>query len=204
MEIGNQSSRNCYNETCDWDLRGIIKNIEKVFNAAPEIGLENIILRTWEKAGSSFFWISFFEHNRKTAKFTQTSNTPLEHQEVLDCGCIKSQIYSKAIQNLESLADLLVPPSRKDHVKIKSALKEYFGAYSVAKTYGVKNPYYGIKGFHKGNTSFLFVDEKSDLGERLAKAGAEEDLLMGELRKMSDAAGVGLYQKLIRSEENHE
>ena len=203
MKKGNINKRNCYNETCDWDLIGIIKNIEKVFNAAPEIGLENIILRTWEKAGANFYWISFFDHNRKIAKFSQISNTPLEHQEVLDCGCIKSEIYSKAIQNLESQADSLAPPSRKDHVNIKSALKEYFGAYSIAKTYGVKNPYYGITGFHKGNTRFLFVDENSDLGKTLANAEAEEDLLMDELIKMSDAAGVGLYQKLMRSEGNH-
>ena len=203
MKIGNQNRRDCYNETCDWDLRGIIKNIEKVFDKAPEIGLENIILRTWEKAGASFYWISFFDHNRKKAKFSQSSKTPLEHQEVLDCGCIKSQIYSKAIQNLESQAGVLVAPSRKDHVKIKSALKENFGAYSVAKTYGVKNPYFGIKGFHKGNTHFLFIDENSDLGKRLAKASAEEALLMDQLRQMSDSAGVGLYQKLMRLEVNH-
>ena len=98
MKKGNITKRECYTESCDWDIRGIIDYIEKVYEDAPEIGVETIIARTWEKAGGNFYWISNFEHNRKTAKF---NHYLIEHDEVFDCSCSKSQEYSDRITKLE-------------------------------------------------------------------------------------------------------
>ena len=192
MKQGNLNNRECYNETCDWDLDGIIDYIEKVFEAAPEIGLDSIIYRTWEKAGADFYWHSYFDHRRKTAKFHQISSTPLEHIEVLECGCSKSTKYSNAIYKFEGQEDSEESSCSKNHTKIRSSLKKYFGEYAIAITYGVKNPYYGIK---RDTFDFMPLDENSKLGKKLNKASEEERKLMNSLRKMSDAAGVGVYQR---------
>ena len=186
MKKGNLTNRDCYTEYCDWDISGIIEYIEMVYEDSPEIGLENIIARTWEKAGVDIIWVSLFEHNKKTAKFP-TYN--LEHRDVMDCECRKSKDYYERIKKLETIDELF--NSRKNPKKIELSLIKYFGQYSVAKTLGVPNPYYQIK---RRNINFLFLDKSSKLYKKFMKAKGEEKKLINKLKKQSYEAGVSVYE----------
>ena len=190
MNKGNITKRECYNEYCDWDITGIVDHIEKVFENAPEIGLETIIYRTWEKAGATFNWHSFFESNKKIAKFIVHR---FEHETVMYCEseCSISQEYFERITKLQNDEESKIN-TRKNYLKIKESLVKHFGEYSVPVTFGVQNPYFKIKGFHKGNTMFFYLDKKSELGKRYMKAKKEEEKLMKDLEKLSIASGVGI------------
>ena len=189
MKKGNITKRECYdedyNEYCGWDIKGIIDYIEKVYEDAPEIGLETIINRTWEKAGGHFVWVSFFDRNKRVAKFL---NYRWEHGTVIDCEyeCSISQEYSDRMarlhykeENEEIISSIEAflnekKYARKNYPKIKKSLIKHFGEYSVPATFGVPNPYFGINSFSEGEKEYK--------------------KLMKDLKKLSIDAGVGRYE----------
>ena len=193
MKKGIINKRECYVENdniyCSFDIKGIIDYIEKVFEDAPEIGLKTIISRTWEIAGGNFMWLSYFESNKKIAKFTDPG---FEHFELMNCGCSISQEYSERIDKLQFKEEFYKETS-KHYLKVKDSLIKHFGEYSVPKTFGVPNPYFGIKGFHSGNTMFFYLDKRTKLGRTFMKAKKEEEKLMKDLKKLSIDSGVGRY-----------
>ena len=189
MKKGNITKRKCYdeeyNEYCGWDIKGIIDYIEKVYEEAPEIGLETIINRTWEKAGGHFIWLSLFDRNKKVAKFIIHR---FEHRTVIDCEseCSISQEYSNRIARLQYKEDNREiissveaflkgkKHSRKNYPKIKKSLIKHFGEYSVPATFGITNPYFGLNNFSEAEKEFK--------------------KLMINLNKLSRDAGVGIYE----------
>lgn len=194
MRKGIITKRECYIENdniyCSFDIKGIIDYIEKVYEDAPEIGLETIISRTWEKAGGFFWWHSYFEGWKKTAKFIDPGD---EHFDLMNCECSISQDYSDRITKLEKKEESKID-SRKNLEKIKASLIKNFGEYAVPKTFGVANPYFRIKGFHSGNIMFFYLDKRTKLGKRYMKAKKEEEKLIKDLKKLSTDAGVGRYE----------
>ena len=192
MKKGIITKRECYIENyniyCSFDIKGIIDYIEKVFEDAPEIGLETIISRTWEKAGGHFMWLSFFESHKKIAKFTDPG---FENYEVMNCGCSISQEYSERISRLQNKEEFY-KETKKYYLEVKDSLIKHFGKYAIPKTFGVVNPYYGIKGFHR--SMFFTLDKQSKLGKTLMKAKKEEKKLMKDLKKLSTDSGVGSYE----------